>query len=309
MASSNQTYALLPILLVLSVSPIFCQKAEDLRQDAAFFRKKLPEFRQWLAENRLDNVFAADSLAVSAERVTLFLKPSFEGRRVCDSMQCAWNELESANRDLNGQFFHERLLRKWAFLAEVREDQAEVVVRCHQPPHFLARIYGKNGQIPIEGRSIRTASLVEVQLPPTAVEGANAGDNATFIPGKKVGAVCASAKKFFVKWYSDKGTPVLYSARIDTSFSFEDEFVVEVTHLSNEICPDGYFEFHRIHVSGRQRGDDVELKWEFQGKYGSGIIFPPRKNNYKDMELRYRAELETYQHTLFKLLLDYLRRA
>ncbi len=309
MASSAKFNLLFWVLLAVSASPVCGQVAEDLRHDALFFRKELPEFQQWLAENGLAKVFVADSVATSASRATLFLRPKFCGRNVCDSVQSAWNQLELGNRDLNGRFFHERLLSKWAFLAEVREDQAEVVVRCHTPAHFLARIYGRaDGSVPVEGRSVRSALQLDVQLPEASIVKANTGDNQTLLRGCRVVPTCAKAKRFFVLWYKNKGTPVLYSAQVDTTYSFEDEFVVEVTKLSYEICPDGFFEFHRVHVSGQQQGEDVLLRWEFQGKYGSGIIFPPRKNNYKDMDLRYRTELESYQRTLFRRLLDYLRR-
>lgn len=308
MAPSTKSSLLLLILCVFSMPKISAQPLEDLRQDAAFFRKKLPEFRQWLSESGLDAVFVADSVAVSARKASLFLKPAFRGKHVCDSMQSAWNALESSNRQMNGQFFHDRLLRKWAFLAEVREEQAEVVVRCHEPAHFFARVYGQNGEIPVEQRTLRTAAFLDLQVPTNALSSATPGDNATLVRNQRVAPVCAAAKRFFVQWYASRGTPVLYSARLDTSYSFEDEFVVEVTHLSYEACPDGFFEYHRIHVSGLQKGDDVELRWEFQAKYGPGIVFPPRKNNYKDMELRYRTELEAYQRTLFRHLLNYLRR-
>lgn len=314
------------------------QVVEDLRRDAPFFRKKLPEFRRWLVENELHKIFRADTIAVDNQKVTLFLRPAFEGRRVCDSMQCAWNQLEMGNRDLNGEFFHDRLLKKWAFLAEIREEQAEVVVRCHEPAHFLVKISGRTEDVEqktldaghwkletskaqspmsnvyrptstlIEGRSLRSAAGMQISLPGGSLGGANVGENSAIVSGKKVGKVCAEAKTFFLDFYKNKGTPVLWKARIDTSFSFEDEFVLEVTHLSNQICPDGYFEYHRIHVQGKQRGEEVELRWDFQGKYGSGILFPPRRNNYKDLELKYKNELANYQNTLFRRMINYLSR-
>ena len=277
----------------------------DLRQDKAFFQKKLPEFQSWLHQNRLDGILIADSVAVSPRKVTLFLLAAYRGARVCDSLQCAWDRLEKNNLQVNGQYFHERLLHKWAFLAEIHEDQAEIVVRCHEPAHFLARITSQNGRMPVDGSNIRSAAVQDVRLP--ALQGVNVGDNTTLIPGKKVSAVCTKARSYLINFYRPKGTPVLWKARVDSSYTTVDEFVLEVTHLSYEICPDGYFEYHRIYVKGLQKGDDVELSWEFQGKYGSGIIFPPRKNDYKDMDLRYKNNLEEYQRRLFKKLLDYLR--
>lgn len=279
----------------------------DLRKDAAFFRKKLPEFRVWLRQNALDGIFQADSVAVSARRVTLFLRPAYRGARVCDSLQCAWNTLEQANRQVNGQYFHERLLHKWAFLAEVHPEDAEVVVRCHEPAHFLARVSSRDGKIPVEGRSIRSGAVLDLELP-TSLAGANTGDNIAMLRGKQVGSVCSAARRWLIQYYKPRGTPVLWKARVDTTYAAYDEFILEVTHLSDEICPDGYFEYHRIYLKGVQKGDDVEISWEFQGKYGSGIIFPPRKNDYKDMDVRYKNQLEDYQKRLFKQLLDYLRR-
>lgn len=280
--------------------------AQDLRVDKAFFQKKKTEFNGWLRQNRLGHILRADSVAVSAHKVTLFLRPTYTGKRTCDSLQCAWQGLERANRLVNGQHFHERLLHKWAFLAEIHEDQAEVVVRCHDPAHFLAKTYSRNGRIPVEERNIRSGAVIEVSLPAT-MQGINSGDNITLLRDKNLGQVCTKARRWLVNTYKDKGTPVLWRAKVDSSYTAYDEFVLEVTHLNYEICPDGFFEYHRIYVKGLQKGNDVELSWEFQGKYGSGIIFPPRKNDYKDMDLRYKSSLEDYQRHLFKKLTDYLR--
>ncbi|HNE28934.1 MAG: hypothetical protein U0U46_16755 [Saprospiraceae bacterium] len=293
------------LLFAFGPPPLRAQ-AVDLRHDAAFFRQKIPEFNKWLTLNGLDRVFRADSVSITPDKAILYLRPVYTGNYVCDSLQCAWNELESANRRINGQYFHERLLNKWAFLAEVQQDQAEVIVRCHEPAHFLARVYSRDGRIPVEGRSVRSAVAFQVDLP-VSLEGVNAGDNLTLIRGKNAVQVCNKARNFLINYYKPKGTPVLWKARIDTSYTTHDEFIIEVTHLSYEICPDGYFEYHRIYVRCLQKGEDVEISWEFQGKYGSGIIFPPRKNDYKDMDLRYKNNLDDYQKRLFKQLTDYLR--
>ncbi|MCW5924244.1 MAG: hypothetical protein KIS77_18120 [Saprospiraceae bacterium] len=290
----------------LGISDVGAQPSTDLRQDKYFFQKKRTEFDSWLRQNELEHIFKTDSVAVTAKKVTLFLRPTHDSKLVCDSLQCAWTKLEQGNRKVNGQFFHERLLHKWAFLAEIHPDQAEVVVRCHDPAHFLAKIYSREGKVPVEQRSIRSGVVAEVNTP-NSLQGVNTGDNKLILPGKKVKAVCLAARTYLADYYKPKGTPILWKAKVDTSYTAYDEFVLEVTHLNYEICPDGFFEYHRIYVKGLQKGDDVEISWEFQGKYGSGIIFPPRKNDYKDMDLRYKNNLEEYQKRLFKKLTDYLR--
>lgn len=294
------------LILLFFVWPFLSLKAQDLRLDKPFFDKKKAEFNAWLRFNHLGHLLKADSIAVSNRKVSLFLRPTYSGKRTCDSLQCAWQKLENANRMINGQSFHERLLHKWAFLAEIHENQAEVVIRCHEPPHFHARVYTKAGRVPVDERNIRSGSMISMQLP-ASLQGINSGDNQTLLRDKNLGQVCTKARQWLVNQYKAKGTPILWKAKIDTSYTAYDEFVLEVTHLNNEICPDGYFEYHRIYVKGIQKGADVELSWEFQGKYGSGIIFPPRKNDYKDMELKYKSSLEEYQKRLFKKMLDYLR--
>jgi hypothetical protein len=279
----------------------------DYRRDLDFFRQKQKEYNQWLRKNKLDGVLRADSVSATAKKVTLYLRPTYKGAKVCDSIQCAWNALEKANQAVNGQTFHQRLLHKWAFMSEVHEAQTEVVVRCHEPAHFLAKINCRQGEFSVDGRNIRAASVTQVGIP-ASLEGINAGANSAVLRNKNVSAVCADARKYLVGYYKPKGTPILWKAKVDTSYVTYDEFVLEVTHLSNEICPDGYFEYHRIYIKGVQKETDVELSWEFQGKYGSGILFPPRKNDYKDTELRYKSQLEDFQKKLFKKLFDYLRR-
>lgn len=306
MASCLYRFHFLFVLSSLLTSGAVYAQSNDLRNDQPFFQEKRREFNLWLNQNQLGHIFYADSVSAQFGKVTLFIRPSYKGPRMCDSIQLAWHSLQQANRKINGQFFHERLLHKWAFMAEVHEDQAEVIIRCHEPPHFQARIYQRLGRIPVEERNARSAAVVEVEIP-RALVGVNNGNNQTTLYGKKVGPVCAAARRYLINLYKTKGTPILWRARIDSSYTAYDEFVLEVTHLSDIICPDGYFEYHRIYVKGLQRGDDVELSWEFQGKYGSGIFFPPRKNDYKDLELRYRTELEEYQKRLFKQLIDYLR--
>lgn len=295
------------VLLSLLTHPSLPAQIADLRKDRAFFNKKKTEFDLWLRQNNLQHIFKTDSVGVASKKVTLFLRPAHSGAHVCDSLRCAWDKLEKANRKVNGQFFHERLLHKWAFLAEVPEEQAEVVVRCHPQAHFQAKITAQNGKIPVETRIPRSVAQPEVMIP-SSLQGVNNGDNSATFVGKKVAHVCNMARNFLINYYKQKGTPVLWKARVDTSYAAYDEFILEVTHLSFEICPDGYFEYHRIYVRGLQKGEDVELSWEFQAKYGSGILFPPRKNDYVDMEKDYKNDLDYYQKRLFKQVTNYLRR-
>ncbi len=277
---------------------------EDLRGYEDFFRAKAVEYQKWIEGIGLRHIFRVDSITVAPQKVTLFLSGAFQGARVCDSLQCAWERLEQENFQNYGQYFRERLLKRWAFLAEIHESQAEVIIQCHQPAHFWVRLSSAQGRTLKEGRSVRSGVL-QVSLP-TSLREANLGEGRAIIPNQPAAIVCAKARQFLINYYKPKGTPILWRARIDTSFVTFDEFILEITHLSHEICPDGYYEYHRISVICVQRGSDTELSWEFQGKYGSGILFPPRKNDYKDLSERYKENLEDYQRRLFRMLVHRL---
>lgn len=301
-------WALRALPFCLCLSQALAQGPPDLRADASFFRAKIGEMNAWFEKNQLADLFRADSVYVERNRVTLYVRPAKQDGQSCIHMQNAWNEVQKANRKASGEDFHNRLLHKWAFLAEVHEDQAEVVVRCHDPAHFRARIYNDKGRIPVELRTVRSGAIAQVALPQT-FQDINNSSNKAIIAHKNVGEVCTKARIWLVNYYKPKGTPILWRARIDDSYALYDEFVIEVTHISNEICPDGYFEYHRINVTGVQKGPDVELTWDFQGKYGSGIIFAPRKNDYKDLNnAKYGAFHAEYQRRLFNRMVYHLRR-
>ncbi|HNG90054.1 MAG TPA: hypothetical protein PK858_07610, partial [Saprospiraceae bacterium] len=155
-------------------------QAADLRADKDFFQKRKSDFDRWLRQNHLEGILRADSIGLTAQKATLYLRAAYRGKHVCDSLQSAWNKLEQSNRKVNGQYFHERLLHKWAFLAELHLDQAEVVVRCHNPAHFQARIFPKNGKIPVETRNVRAGAVLEVKTP-ASLQGINNGDNTALI--------------------------------------------------------------------------------------------------------------------------------
>lgn len=92
----------------------------------------------------------------------------------------------------------------------------------------------------MEGRNIRSAAVLDVRLP-GSLDGVNVGDNSAIVPGKNVRAVCTQARRYLTNFYKPKGTPILWKARAsNTTYALIDEFVLEVTHLNFEICPDGF---------------------------------------------------------------------
>jgi len=75
--------------LLFGHAPGVSAQSTDLRQDKAFFQKKKTEFDKWLKQNKLDKIFRTDSVGATAQKVTLYLRPAYQGAHVCDSIQSA----------------------------------------------------------------------------------------------------------------------------------------------------------------------------------------------------------------------------
>lgn len=284
----------------------------DFRKDAGFFRNQEQEFQHWLEANELHLVFRTNGLDIQSDKVTVFLTYAGEAPR-CDFLQNAW---ESAEKVFNKehhfeQLFHEKLLDTWSVLTELSPKKVEIIVRCADDGLFNVRIFGESdGRILAEENDRKAMGNGTIPIPFEGLKEVYTGGHLDSLARKlTVRKVRLAVADYLLnQWYKGKGTSILYNVRIDTLNSYFTEFTWEFSRLSNEVLEDGYFEYHRIHIQVQERNDKLELSWQFTGKYGSGILFPPRKNDYKLMETYYKEELENYEKTLFKKITEFLQK-
>ncbi len=122
-------------------------------------------------------------------------------------------------------------------------------------------------------------------------------------------------RTYLYNYYKDKGTPLLYNAQIDTSNIFQNECIIEITHLSNEILDKGYFEYIKFGVEIEKEKERLDkediliIHFDIQGKFGSGVFFAPRKNDYKNIEIHYPLELIEYEQLMRKKIKDYINKS
>ena len=284
----------------------------DLRRDSAFFAAQEREFQYWLKANEMDLTFRTDGVSVDAGRVYLFL--TFAGENpACESFQAVWDSWEKQFNMAHGfqTLFHEKLLQTWSVLSELSVDSTEIIIRCKGQGLFNVRIFGgADGRILSQGNEMKIMGGGVIPISFDNLKDIYTGGRSTNIDRKlTVRKVRAAVGDYLLNhWYKGKGTPILYNVRVDTSASYYNEFTWEFTHLSHEVLEEGYYEYHRIRIEVRERNDQLELNWDFTGKFGSGILFPPRRNDYKLMETYYKDDLEAYEKKLFRKITEYLQK-
>jgi hypothetical protein len=297
--------AALLFLIVLS-SPIAVLCQSDFRRDEAFLHTKADDYRAWLAVYQLDRVFRVAGLDVEPQKVTLRLTTAFANAD-CDSLHAAWLFLQEKFWRERHAHLHELLFDKFLFQFELPPDSAAIVIACADPDAFEAHIYGRDGRTLLDEHSRRPLSMGNFAIRLDSLKTFNAGGKLRRLERRDVQKVTKQVEGFLREHYRDKGFWLRY-AKLDMT-SFYNEIRLEVTDLKNEAIRDGFFEYHYARINIAQAGDQVMINWKFQGKYGSGIFFPPRQpKDYKDMELHYKDELDNYEYVLFRKLEEYLRK-
>jgi len=290
----------------------------DLRHDYIFFYDRQNEYQQWLDTIHLGNFLHFEKISLQPSLLTIVLHSGFVGSQSCDSLQAAWNQLREQYFLETKQALHTTMLEKLCFQMDLPLDSAEILIHCPNST-FKIRIYGER----IDGN--RTVARFEetidqgmgngnIKIPVDNVRDIFRGGKAQI--GQKAGIDIQKMRcvvgDYFYKKYQPKGTKWLWNARIDTSSSFYNEFTYKITHISGEILKErGFFEYHRVNVKIEQVEEILAISWNFQAKYGGGLIYPPREasNDYYDLETSpYKILFDDYQQQLFRQLEEQLRK-
>ncbi|MCF8247776.1 MAG: hypothetical protein K9J37_22025 [Saprospiraceae bacterium] len=285
----------------------------DLVQNDSFFTVHMKEYQAWLDSNGLGIFFRTERLSVAPDKLMLYLTAAPQVAS-CDSLQATWEEIGKAfdKAHFHKQLFHEKLLETWSVMTELPTDSMEIIIRCDDPSYFNVRIYGEpGGRILADEQNMKALGGGIVKVPFNQLNTIHTGGRLDSLGRlRTVRKVRLAIGDYLLNHhYKDKGTPILYNVRIDTSASYYNEFTWEFTHLSNEVLKDeGYYEYHRIKIEVQDRNNNLEVTWQFTGKFGSGILFPPRRNDYKLMETYYREDEKEYEADLFKKITEYLQK-
>lgn len=305
------------VLLKISFCIVFLTNSfiataqENFKKDSTFFKSQKQAYQHWLESTQLHLAFQTTTLEIQPALVRLNLKGTATTSS-CEDLQKVWIFYKKKFDKKHGryQLFHEKLLETWSVLTEIPTDSLEIFIHCNDPTQFSIRIFGEpNGAIRFQEENQTAMGNGLVKIPFEHLDTIYTGQKLDSIGRlKTVRRVRLAITDFLLNdWYKGKGTPILHNVRIDTTESYYNEFTFEFSRISHEILEEGYFEYHRIKVEVQEKNEQIEFSWTFTGKFGSGILFPPRRNDYKLMETYYQEDLERYETKLFKLISERLK--
>jgi hypothetical protein len=288
----------------------FCQDKFDLgllKYDS-FFQQQRPALEQWVDVHLPKAGLKGISVKTDSSSAKVLLDYTCANAQACANARKAWQATEAAQPSIAQQ-----ILKHWAFLAEAQPHEVSLEVRCCTKEHFLKQYALPPAALP-EGFTFKSGSVVPTvtALPfdqPTIPNNQNNSESpelSALIKYMKAPEVCKAVRKHCqTKYASLPKARYVWDAELKFIDLNANEFILEVSYITNVVAQDRYFEYHRIHVSANPVGLDTQLKVDFRAKYGSGILFAPRRNDYKDMEnTLYKTDLMQYRQVFFAQVIN-----
>lgn len=270
---------LLPLFLFGMILPSYAQ--EGLQKDKAYFYENLVVYQDWLDSTQLSNYFKIKNLAVHPTQLVL----SMELAKKED-----WFDVKDEFQRQFKTDAGKKMLDKFAFQMAVGGDSIEIQIACQQEKY------------PIELKYIDNEFTVLEALPFVSTRGSFKIELSD-IPVKDPQRTKGSAKDvkdliiLYLQDYYGKKKFLWRKAKFEV-IDNEDEVNFEISNIKKEVLDDfliGYFEYIKIDFYIEQKGQIVEVNYDLQAKYGSGILVAPRRSGYKDMEPKYQDYIDQYR--------------
>ena len=275
---------------------------EGLRKDQKFFESKIPEFENWLKVTQLNKHLKVGDLYVGQDTLIVTLESNYD----CNKTTFLWKEIRKKYYVVHQRRFEQKLMDVLSFQMEVNPEEIRIKIICKDEEKFKVQIHYENNRLKVEEFILESMGNGTIKIPVDEVKNIYHVPKDT-LANISIEKVRKGLSKFLLSYYESKGTAFLYKAQVDTSRTYYNELVYEISHLNNEVLDEGFYELLRIGIRIAQDGKKVEIDYTFQGKYGSGVFFVPRRSDYKDMEVYYPLALFDYERMLVKKIEEHLR--
>lgn len=292
----------LVILIILLSAATFLYSQENSIRSQKFYNKKALEFKDWLHITHLDSLFLLDTILKSRNLVSFRFTTSQNG----EVFKSSWKQTEKEFWNINKEHFHIYLMDKITFQFCLAEKSTEIIITNQESTPFFIKIYfDENGEIQLTDNFKSSLGSGEFAIRIKNLKNLNAAKT-TNLEGKEILAISQEIQKFFISYYKNKGD-IIEMADLQDKSDFSTDLTFKINKLKNEVIDEGYFEYHYIRIFLVQDGTNINIKWKFQGKFSSGVFFPPRRaKDYKDLEINYLNEVNEYESALFLKLKNFL---
>jgi hypothetical protein len=283
-----------------------CQEVSvvpSLLESDSFFQRQSTEMQLWLDGNLPKAPYKVSTITTEPQRVSLTLMP--QKGTSCAQARTAWQRAMIKQPDLSAS-----ILKRFSFLSEIEVQQARLEVKCCAKAHFH-QVYTHTPKLP-DSQVARSVAPVPMIAPLAMIGDVIQNPKATdetelsaLIPNAKATDVARKVRTFCASKYGSlPKARYIWDAELKFTEISDTEFNLEVTYITNVVISDGYFEYHKIYVTTQQSGANAVLNVRLLAKYGSGIIFAPRRNDYKDMETAYKTDLTDFRSVFFRQIMN-----
>lgn len=286
---STLPFALLfAVLLALGSSqPLLAQDDTDLTEYIDFFEDKESEFKAWLKTSRLAAAVILTGVDVNEEVVKVGLKAH------------AWDALETKVRAEQNQDLTELLFSRVLFTFDLRPHQASMTIDIGGTS-ILADHEGESLTIKREKNQGSMPGSVVVDISELSFYNASA-HNAKGSTAEVRSKLTAALKTYFSQYEAKFENYGFDSYRVGTN-----GFAIEVKNVRNVVLDKDYFEFLLLQFSFSEANGELQVTYNLDCKYGSGIIWAPRSSGYYDMFSKYRDQMERFNIKLSGKISDIL---
>jgi hypothetical protein len=284
----------------------------DLRNDTAFFSSKTNHINFWLQDKGASQIFRFRNFEARKNRLIINLESVYSTQ---DSTLTALRKFNRILDSLDVNALEKSLLNMLSFELELGKDSLEIVLGSNIKGKKIIVSYENAKGVfynteRFQGTGLEKNAVGSRDFKPILIpidEIAIPASSSVIVSNTlMLKDIRKSISDFLKEYYRTKGT-FFYDAQLDVLKENSNEFTMEVTKLSKEILTDrNYFENIRIDVKLFKTANEIEIKYQIQGKYSGGFGFAPRRSEYRNMEPDFAEYLRHYEEKIGQRIIHLL---
>lgn len=268
------------VVLILLFVNVKAQQ-DDLTKHTDFFSSKTSELQKWLDTNSLSTILKYDAIDVQKEKVYIIFTAKDKHN---------WDRLDSTVQATDGKSLSDVLFKKCVFLMDLDFEQCELEIETMD--FFIYVKYHDNAIVTdFEQKMGEISDNFDIEIGDISGLTAKGKTESKYTIEEIKQKLEKSLKDHyqqFEHWWAD------YKFK---SYGIGNSLVVVISNIKGPILSGTYFEKIIIDFEFELKEEKVELEYDWQAKYGSGV-FTVYDTDYKDMELKYAEKMKEYNEEL-----------
>ncbi|MEO6733284.1 MAG: hypothetical protein ABIN01_18820 [Ferruginibacter sp.] len=264
------------VFIFFNITTVYSQ---NLVNNEAFFKSKLSVYRQWLQNTNLNKIINADTVIVGPEKI--FLKLSIQDRY-------NWERLVHITDSSYHLSIANTLFNQFVFEMDLKRSQGEINVEAVD---VTIIIKNENGKTNIDFWNKMGTGSSNVDIPIDGLKDLN--NINTFVSNKSVEVIKTNLQKELYTYFK-KFKAKLENYHFELIYQLNNTLIFEVSNIVDAVLNEGYFEHLQFNFHFTKQKEKTEVKYEFFGKYGAGILWAPQDSRFSNMLPKYEDRYKLF---------------